>query len=56
MHVVMRHRQARIADQTITEQQDVQVQCAWAPAFGFALTAVGLLDGLECIEQGQGWQ
>lgn len=33
MHVVMRHFQARLIEHLVAEQQDVQVQCARAPAF-----------------------
>src|SRR5690606_3420551 len=37
--------------QALAKQQDVQIQCARAPTFGFALAALGLFDGLQCVEQ-----
>ena len=52
VHVVMRHLEAGFVNQAIAEQQDVQVQCARAPAF-MAFAALIQLDGLQRIEQGQ---
>lgn len=52
MHVVMRHFQAWLVEHLVTEQQDVQVQRAWAPAL-FAHAALVVFDGLQRIEQCQ---
>ena len=52
MHLVVRHLEARLIDQAITEQQDIQVQGARAPAFQ-AFAALIVFDGLQRIEQVQ---
>ncbi len=49
MHLVVRHLEARLIDQAITEQQDIQVQGARAPAFQ-AFAALIVFDGLQRIE------
>ncbi|MNJ74890.1 hypothetical protein D3C77_718910 [compost metagenome] len=46
----MRDFQARFVDQSITEQQNIQVQRARAPALQ-ALAALIILDGLQRVEQ-----
>ena len=51
MHVVVRHSQALVVDATLAEQQNVQIQRAWPPAFGLAHAALLLLDALQGIEQ-----
>ena len=50
VHLVMGYAQARLVDQPLAEQQDVQVQSTRPPALD-ALAALIQFDGLQGIEQ-----
>ncbi|MNP56108.1 hypothetical protein D3C76_1508060 [compost metagenome] len=45
LHMVVRDFEARFVDQSVAEQQDIQIQRAWPPAFK-TLAALLVLDGL----------
>ena len=51
--MIVRNLEARLVDQSLAEQQDIQVQGARAPAFGLAFTALRQFDALQGIEQRQ---
>ena len=51
LHVIVRHLQAWQVKLLLPEQQDVQVERARPPAFGFALPALLQFDLLQVVEQ-----
>ena len=55
VHLVVGHFQARLVDQVIAKQQDIQIKGTRAPAFE-AFAALVIFDSLQRVEQVQGRQ